>query len=236
MERLQKVIARAGIASRRKAEELIRQGRVTVNGTVVTKLGTQVDPARDHVKVEGKRIRPEPLESWAVHKPRNVVSTASDPEGRPTVTELVRSSRRLYPAGRLDFDSEGLVIVTNDGDLARLVTRAGGHEKRYRVKVRGVPDEGQLRKLAAGVKSAGERFARCWIRMLRSELNSWLEVRLREGRNRQVRRMFESIGHPVMRLRRIAIGPLQLGDLKPGAARRLTAREIEQLKSPRPSR
>ncbi len=230
LERLQKVIAHAGIASRRKAEELIQQGLVTVNGQVVTELGTRVDPSKDHVKVRGKLIRPEPLEAYAVYKPRGTLSAASDPSGRPVVAQLVRSPRRLYPAGRLDFMSEGLVILTNDGELARQVTRAGAHQKVYRVKVRGVPQDAQLKRLAAGVRLKGEQLAPCKIRILESENNSWLEVRLRQGKNRQIRRMFDSIGHPVMRLRRLSIGAVRLGDLKPGQYRKLTPREIDILK------
>lgn len=229
-ERLQKLIAHAGIASRRKAERLIQRGEVTVNGRVVTQLGTKVDPARDHVKVAGKLIRPEPLESFAVYKPRAVLCAASDPRGRPLVTTLIRSGKRLYPAGRLDFDSEGLVIVTNDGELAAAVTRAGTHRKTYRVKVRGSPADAQIARLAAGIRLDGEQLAPCSIRPLKRANNSWLEVRLTQGKNRQIRRMFASIGCPVMRLRRIAVGPVQLGDLKPGGYRRLTPQEVEALK------
>ncbi len=232
MERLQKIIAHAGIASRRKAEQMIVQGLVTVNGEVIRELGVKADPSRDHIKVGGKLLRPEPLQSFAVHKPRSLLCSASDPEGRPVVTDLVRSGKRLYPAGRLDFESEGLVIVTNDGELAECVTRAGTHEKVYRVKVRGAPEAPRVKMLASGLRLEGEQLAPCGIKRLKSENNSWFEVRLRQGKNRQIRRMFEFIGHPVMRLRRLSIGPVQLGNLKPGAYRRLTAREIQLLKKP----
>ncbi len=234
-ERLQKIIARAGLASRRKAEEWIRQGRVTINGRVVTAVGIQADSAVDHIKVGGKLIRSEPLEYHAVHKPRLVLSSTSDEQGRPVVTDLVRSSRRLYPAGRLDFESEGLMILTNDGDLTRRVIRAGTLEKKYRVKVHGQPDERKLRMLRQGLRLATETFSRCKITPLKLGPNCWFEVTLKEGRNRQIRRMFEEIGHSVMRLRRIAIGPVQLGKLPPGGSRRLTSREVNFLKGIEPT-
>ncbi len=230
-ERLQKIIARAGVASRRKAEEMIRRGLVTVNGSVVTELGSQADPRSDHIKVGGKLLRAEPLEYFAVHKPRGVLSATSDPEGRPVVTQMVRSSRRLYPAGRLDFESEGLMILTNDGDLAKSIMRAGRFEKRYRVKIHGQPDERKLRMLAKGLRIEGETLAPCRVKLIKPGDNPWFEVVLRQGKNRQIRRMFEAVGHSVMRLRRFAIGPIQLGDLPPGAHRRLSAREVAMLKS-----
>lgn len=229
-ERLQKIIARAGVASRRKAERLIRDGKVTVNGVTVTELGTRADPRRDHIRVAGRPIRPEPLESYAVHKPRGVLSSASDERGRPVVTGLVRSRRRLYPAGRLDFHSEGLMILTNDGELARAVTRAGHLEKVYHVKVRGeVPGE-KLEHFLEGIRSEGERLRATRVRSLRQAENCWYEVVLAEGKKRQIRRMFEAVGHPVLRLRRIAIGPVTLGSLSPGESRPLTPREITRMK------
>lgn len=229
-QRLQKIIARAGIASRRKAEELIRQGMVTVNGRVVTELGSRADPEKDHIKVEGKLIQPERLEYFAVHKPRSVLSAVSDERGRPVVTDLVPSGARLYPAGRLDFDSEGLVILTNDGDLAKRILKAGQWDKKYRVKVHGRPSERKLRLLSGGLRVKRERFAPCRIRPLKIGDNCWFEVVLKEGRNRQIRRMFEAVGHSVMRLRRVAVGPVRLGDLPPGRCRRLTQQEIQTLK------
>ena len=231
-ERLQKIIAQAGLASRRKAERMILEGRVTVNGRTVRVLGSQADPEEDSVKVDGRRIKAEPRDYWAVHKPRGVLSAASDPKGRRVITDLVRSSRRLYPAGRLDFQSEGLMILTNDGELARRVTKAGSLEKVYRVKVRGVPQQTELRILRKGARLRGVHYAPCRIRFLKKDANSWLEVRLRQGKNRQIRRMFEAIDHPVMRLRRTAVGPVQLGDLAPGATRRLTSDEVRLLKEP----
>ncbi len=222
-------MAAAGIASRRKAEQLIREGRVSVNGQVVTRLGTQVDAQQDHVKVDGKLIRPEPLEYFIVNKPQGVLSTASDPLNRPLVTQLVRSRRRLYPVGRLDFQSEGLMILTNDGELTRRITRAGTLEKVYRVKVRGQPTQEKLDELRSGIRIEGEKFARCEIRELKRARNCWFEVVLREGRNRQIRRMFEHVGHLVMRVRRTAIGPLVLGNLPLGGYRKLTSRELQLL-------
>lgn len=229
-ERLQKIIARAGVASRRKAEDLIRRGEVTVNGQVVTAVGSQADPDVDHIKVGGKLLRSEPLEYHAVHKPRSVLSSTSDDQGRPVVTDFVRSNRRLYPAGRLDYESEGLMILTNDGDLTGRVIRAGTLEKKYRVKVHGQPDERKLKILRRGLRLGEETFSPCRITPLKLGPNCWFEVTLKQGRNRQIRRMFEEIGHSVMRLRRISIGPVQLGKLPPGASRRLTAQEISALK------
>lgn len=228
-KRLQKIIAAAGIASRRKAEQLILEGRVSVNGQIITQLGTKVDPRQDHVKVDGKLIRPEPLEYFIVNKPRGVLSAVSDPLKRPLVTQLVRSPKRLYPVGRLDFQSEGLMILTNDGELTRRITQAGKMEKVYQVKVRGQPTQEKLDRLSGGMRIEGEKFAPCKIRELKRARNCWFEVTLREGKNLQIRRMFEHMGHPVMRVRRTAIGPLVLGNLPPGGYRKLTSREVQLL-------
>ncbi len=235
MERLQKIIARAGIASRRKAEELIQAGLVELNGRTVRQLGVRADPRRDDIRVKGKRVHPQPLEYYALNKPRAVVSSVRDEKGRRTVTDLVRARVRLYPAGRLDYESEGLILLTNDGDLSRRLTRAGRVPKHYRVKVRGHPSEQLLDRLRRGVLFSGERLAPCRIKMVKPGNNSWLTVTIRQGRNRQIRRMFESIRHPVMRLRRVAIGSLKLGNLKPGEFRQLSAREVKKLWSPRSS-
>src|SRR5690606_23734677 len=229
-ERLQKIIAHAGIASRRKAEELIREGRVTVNGKVVRELGTCADPQRDHIRVDRKLIQPEPFEYYLLNKPRGVLSAATDPKNRPLGTDFVKTGRRLYPAGRLDYNSEGLIILTNDGDLTRLITQAGTLKKFYRVKVKGCPTPVLLRNLEEGVVVEGERMSASAVRLLKRGNNAWLEVVLEEGKNRQVRRMFESIGHPVMRLKRTRIGMLSIGELKPGEARRLTKAEVEALR------
>jgi 23S rRNA pseudouridine2605 synthase len=232
-ERLQKIIARAGIASRRKAEELILEGRVTVNGQVVRELGVQADPASDHVKVNGKLIHAEALEYYAVNKPRGMLSTVSDQANRPVVTELVPSPKRLYPAGRLDYHSEGLMILTNDGELARTVMETGQLEKTYRVKVHEAPSEEQLEKLRQGIRVGPVRYEPCRIRLVKAADNPWYEVVLREGKNRQIRNMFEKIGHSVMRLRRTAIGGVRLSKLRPGEYRKLSAQEVRMLKGER---
>ena len=228
-ERLQKIVAAAGIASRRKAEQLILEGRVSVNGQTVTRLGTKVDPQQDHIKVDGKLIRPEPLEYFIVNKPQGVLSAATDASKRPLVTQLVPSRARIYPVGRLDFQSEGLMVLTNDGELTRRLTRAGTMEKVYQVKVHGQPTREKLDLLRRGMRVEGEKFAPCEIRATKKDRNCWFEVTLREGKNRQIRRMFEHMGHLVMRVRRTAIGPLVLGNLSPGGYRKLSTREVQLL-------
>lgn len=235
-ERLQKIIARAGLASRRRAEELITQGRVTVNGMPVTTLGAKADPEKDSIKVDGKRIRPEAFEYYAVHKPQGLLSSVSDPLKRPLVTQLVPSPKRLYPVGRLDFQSEGLMILTNDGELAQKVLRSSRIERVYRVKVRGQPSKESLNLLRGGICLEGEKFAPSQITPIKRDRNCWYRVVLREGRNRQIRRMFDHIGHPVMRLKRVAIGPVKLESLAPGGYRKLTDREVTLLKQPLQSR
>ena len=229
-ERLQKIISRAGITSRRKAEELIRGGRVKVNGRVMTTLGTQADPQHDYIRVDGKRIQPEPFEYYALNKPRGVISSVSDRFKRFVVTQLVSSRRRLYPAGRLDFYSEGLMILTNDGELMHRITQSPNLQKVYKVKVRGQPQLDKLDRLLQGILTGGDRLRASRIKLLQKGQNSWYEVVLRQGKNRQIRRMFEQIGHPVMRIRRIAIGAITLGELPPGACRKLTSREVQSLK------
>jgi 23S rRNA pseudouridine2605 synthase len=232
-ERLQKIIARAGITSRRKAEDLILSGRVTVNGQFIEELGTKADPGIDHIKVDGKLILPQPKEYIAFNKPRAVLSASSDPQGRKVVVDYVPSKQRLYPAGRLDFNSEGLLILTNDGVMARRIMEAGKHEKVYRVKVTGSPSTESLDRLRAGVHVGREVLSAHKIRPLKTGNNCWFEVVLRQGRNRQIRRMFEQVGHSVMRLRRTSIGPVKLGQLKPGHYRKLTAREVALLSQDR---
>ena len=231
-ERLQKIIAGAGIASRRKAEELICQGHVSVNGCTVRKLGSKADLQFDHVKVDGRRVEPASFEYYVINKPQGVLSAVRDPLQRPLVTQLVKSHKRLYPAGRLDFQSEGLVILSNDGELTRNITRSGLIKKVYRVKVRGQPETDKLEQLRRGAKVGFQQRSSCQIRVLKKGRNSWYEVILHQGRNRQIRRMFENIGHPVMRLRRIAIGTVLLGDLPPGGARRMSSQEVRSLKKP----
>jgi len=238
-ERLQKIIAHAGFASRREAETMITNGRVTVNGRVVTELGTRADAKRDHIKVDGKLITREETHRYILlYKPKEVTSTVNDPVGRTTVVDLVRGvGERIYPVGRLDYQSEGLLLLTNDGDLAYRVTHPKhGSVKTYHVKVRGVADQRLVGKLERGITIEGKRTVPCQIERLRTtqsadEGNSWYEVKLREGRNQQIRRMFKAIGHPVMKLRRVAIGPISDPSLLPGEWRELTEKEVKMLAS-----
>lgn len=231
-ERLQKIIAHAGITSRRKAEDLILAGRVAVNGEVVTELGATADPDEDLVTLDGRPLEPEERRYLAVHKPPGVVTSVRDPRGRPVVIDLLggRVEERVYPAGRLDLDSEGLVLLTNDGDLMYRVTRPGGGVgKEYEVTVEGTPAEAALERLRRGIEMDGRPTLPCTIERLEAGPPARLRVTLHEGRNRQVRRMFSEIGHPVVRLVRRAIGPLRLGDLDPGEWRELTPEEVASL-------
>jgi 23S rRNA pseudouridine2605 synthase len=233
-ERLQKVLAHAGIASRRASERLIVEGRVTVNGAIVADLGVKVDPDRDAIKVDGKRVGAAPTHRTylALHKPRGVVTTMSDPEGRPTVRDLVRGIKaRVYPVGRLDFDSEGLLILTDDGTLARdLMHPSSGVEKSYHAKVKGQPDPEVLVRLSRGIPLDGRRTGPAKVRLLRRGGNAWLEITIAEGRNRQVRRMLQAVGHPVQRLRRVSYGGVTIGKLPVGTARPLADAEVALLK------
>ncbi len=238
-ERLQKLIAAAGIASRRHAEELIEAGEVSVNGEVVRELGTKADPARDHIKVRGRLINPllESREKTYVllNKPRGYLTALSDPEGRPLVSELVpQSLGRLHPVGRLDFNTEGLLILTNDGELTNYVTSARNHvEKVYEVKVKGVPPEQQIERLRRGVRlEDGARTAPARIvKTDETKTNAWYEVILREGRNQQIRRMFDLISHSVIKLRRVRIGPVTAEGILIGQWRHLTPVEVKRLKA-----
>jgi 23S rRNA pseudouridine2605 synthase len=221
-------LAHAGVASRRAAEDVIRAGRVTVDGATVT------DPARDvteadDVRVDGDPVSPEATVVYALHKPEGVVSTAADTHGRPTVVELVADERRLYPVGRLDADTTGLLLLTNDGALANALTHPRyGVPKTYEARVGGgVVTEGALRRLREGVELDDGPTAPAAVRRLGRDR---LELVLREGRKRQVKRMCEAVGHPVRELRRVAFGPLGLGELQPGTARRLTAAEVDALR------
>jgi 23S rRNA pseudouridine2605 synthase len=289
-ERLQKIIAAAGIASRRKAEEMIASGLVEVNGKTVTELGSKADPEHDHIRVNGKLLRGAEQHVYLLmNKPKGYVTTVSDPEGRPTVMNLLRGIRsRVYPIGRLDYASEGLLLLTNDGDLAHTLMKAASHvEKVYLVKVAGVPDERSLEKLRKGLMIPEGRFstppknsrfldsgdesasgspssarkdrnskkpgapflassarggevskkkhdrvrtAPSKIRLIKESENPWYEVTLIEGKNRQLRKMFEEIGHHVEKIKRVRYGPLSL-DVPPGEFRRLTMGEIAKLKS-----
>lgn len=248
LERLQKIIAHAGVASRREAESMIREGRVTVNGKVVTELGSKADADRDHVKVDGKLLTAaEPHRYILLYKPKEVMTTVEDPEGRRTVIDLIRGVReRIYPVGRLDYHSEGLVLLTNDGELAFKVAHPKhGSVKTYNVKVRGVPDERLLDKLRRGITIEGKRTLPTKIERIKTtgrnndEGNSWLEVKLREGRTQQIRKMFQAVGHPVTKLKRVAIGPISDPKLLPGVWRELTKQEVKLLttqKEPRPAK
>jgi len=251
-ERLQKIMAASGIASRRKAEEIIAAGRVTLNGKVVTEQGTKADPERDLICVDGAPLKKrERLLYFMLHKPKGYVTTVSDPEGRPTVMELLKDlPERVYPVGRLDYASEGLLLMTNDGALAQKLMKAGSHApKTYLVKINGKPDEKALGRLRAGVsieledgtrvktspakirlvedgaKGSGE-----WRVTSGETANPWYEVVLIEGRNRQIRRMFQSVGFLVEKIKRVQLGPLVL-DVAPGKFRALTVREVARLKS-----
>ncbi len=237
-ERLQKIIAHAGFASRREAEVMIREGRVTVNGRVVTELGTKADAGRDHIKVDGKLItHAEPHRYILLYKPKEVMTTVQDPQGRRTVIDLVRGVReRIYPVGRLDFHSEGLVLLTNDGELAyKIAHPKHGSVKTYHVKVRGVPEDRLIDKLQRGITIEGKRTLPCEIKQIKTtgradeEGNSWFEVRLREGRTQQIRKMFQVLGHPVSKLKRVAIGPISDPKLTPGVWRELTKNEVKML-------
>jgi 23S rRNA pseudouridine2605 synthase len=233
-ERLQKILAAAGVASRRAAEDLIRAGRVTVNGAVAT-LGESADADRDAIALDGKPIQREPLEYWIVNKPRGVLTTVSDPQGRSTVIDLAQeSTARLFPVGRLDLLSEGLVFLTNDGPLAHsLLHPSFGEEREYRVTVRGSLDRSTLRHISKGVEledglTAPARAGA--VRFDRETRTTRFALILVEGRKRQIRRMMRELGHPVVRLVRVRMGPLELGRLAPGKARPLRARERRVLK------
>jgi 23S rRNA pseudouridine2605 synthase len=232
-ERLQKILSQAGIASRRHAEKFIVEGRVTVNGSVVTELGSKADIARDHIKVDGKLIHaPKHLLYIALNKPNNTVTTVSDPEGRATVMDLLRGLKeRVYPVGRLDYHSEGLLLLTNDGELANAITSAATHlPKTYIVKVNGSLTADQEKKFREGVPLDGRRTMPAGLKMIRSAENPWYEIKLFEGRNHQIRMMFKHFGRLVEKLRRVRIGPIDLGPLKPGEFRQLSGEEVLKLK------
>jgi 23S rRNA pseudouridine2605 synthase len=251
LERLQKILAAAGVASRRKSEELITSGRVEVNGEIVAELGAKADPATDRIRVDGKPLRlPEQKRVLMLNKPKGYVSTTADPEHRPTVLDLMKDakSQRLYPIGRLDYHSEGLLLLTNDGDLAEQLTRASSHvPKLYLVKISGKPEQAALNRLRHGVKlpprpiydSAGKIIpgksepgvttAPARIELFKDAPNPWFEVTLIQGRNRQIRRMFEEIGHHVEKIKRVRYGPLEL-NVHPGEYRELSKDEVERLR------
>ena len=234
--RLQKIISGAGIASRRAAEKLIQEGRVSVNGETVTELGSKADPAVDEIRVDDRRLKgPQHLRYLLLNKPRGYVTTRSDPEKRPTVMDLLKGVREyVYPVGRLDFDSEGLLILTNDGELAARLTHPRHEVERvYDAQVLGVPDAHDLDRLSRGIVIEGRRTSPAKVELLpgRHEGDtSVLRVTIHEGRTRQVRKMCDAIGHPVRTLRRVRIGPLADKTLRPGAFRELTREEVARLK------
>jgi 23S rRNA pseudouridine2605 synthase len=234
LERIQKVLARAGVASRREAEGMILDGRVTVNGERIEALGLKIDPLRDHIKVDGKLItRPEPPVVLLLNKPRNYVSTVKDPQGRSTVMDLLKGvKQRVYPVGRLDFDAEGLLILTNDGELAQFLSHPKYSVLRtYLVKVRGVLDAKSLNRLKRGVRLEDGPARAVFIDVITErEKNSWVRIGVTEGRNHLIKRMFLAIGHPVLKLKRIAFGSIHVEGLPPGEFRYLSEEEISRLR------
>ena len=231
-ERLQKILSRAGVASRRKAEEYMIEGRVTVNGKVVTELGAKAELGRDHIKVDGRLLHaPKRLVYLAVNKPKSVMTTMEDPEGRETVTKLLRGIReRVYPVGRLDYASEGLLLLTNDGDFANAITAARNHiEKTYVVKTTANLTEDQEREFREGIRIEGRVTAPAGLRLIKQQDNPWYEVRLIEGRTNQIRHMFKHFGVLVEKLRRVKIGFLKL-DVPPGQFRHLTPDEVARFR------
>ena len=240
-ERLQKLIAQAGISSRRAAEELIKAGDVTVNGKVITELGTKADPETDHIKVRGKLINTI-LNSRQqvyilVNKPKGYLSSVSDPQRRPLVTDLVRGHGKLHPVGRLDFNTEGLIILTNDGEFTNAVTASKTIPKIYQVKTKGMPTEVAIRKLRRGLKlEDGFKTAPADIKILKpTDKNGWYEVTLYEGHNQQIRKMFDAVGHSVVKLKRIAIGHIADSNLPVGGHRKLNAEDVKKFLSNKPN-
>ncbi len=235
-ERLNKLIAQAGIASRRASEQLILAGEVTVNGEIVTELGTKADPGKDHIKVRGKLINPKIQKRVDVYvllnKPKGYLSSSADPEGRKLVTDLVRSRVKLHPVGRLDYNTEGLIILTNDGDLTNFVASSKMIAKVYEVKVKGLPNENAINKLRRGILlDDGFKTAPAEIKELKStDKNGWFEVILFEGHNQQIRKMFDAIGHSVVKLKRVAIGPISDRYLPVGESRLLTDDEVRSIR------
>jgi len=235
VERLQKILSQAGVASRRASEQLMLDGRVTVNGTTVRELGTKADTGRDDIRVDGRRIKvPERHRYILLNKPAGYVTTRSDPHQRPTVIDLIADVRDyVYPVGRLDFDTEGLLILTNDGELAARLTHPRHAVARvYEARVLGVPDTHDITRLAKGIRIEGRRTQPALVKVLKAGSDdATLEITVREGRNRQVRNMCDAIGHPVSSLRRVAIGPLRDPKLRPGRWRDLNDAEVVRLQA-----
>ena len=238
LERLNKLIAQAGVASRRGADELIAEGAVSVNGEIVTEPGTKADPEKDHIKVRGKLINARLARREKVYillnKPKGYLSSAADPEGRKLVVDLVKGYGKLHPVGRLDYNSEGLIILTNDGEFTNRVASSRTIPKVYEVKVKGLPNENAINKLRRGVRlEDGFKTAPAQIRELKgTDKNGWYEVTLYEGHNQQIRKMFDSIGHSVVKLKRIAIGSIDYNRLPTGAYRELDPEEIKNIAAP----
>ncbi len=228
-ERLQKILAERGLTSRRKAEDLIREGRVTVNGKVAV-IGEKADPERDAIKVDGRRLSAAPEKRYVLfYKPKNVVTTVTDPENRTTVMDLIAfPGPRLFPVGRLDYDAEGLILLTNDGNFGNIISHPSNEIARtYLVKVKGKPEKEEILKLIRGIRLEDGITAPCTVRVAgETEGNTWVEMVLHEGRNRQVKRMWEKVGYPVLKLKRIEFGGLKLGKLRPGEYRLLHPNEV----------
>jgi pseudouridine synthase len=232
-ERLQKILSRVGVASRRQAERMIQEGRVAVNGAVLTELGSKADLGRDHIKVDGRLIHaPRRLLYIALNKPNDTVTTVSDPQGRATVMDLLRGVKeRVYPVGRLDYHSEGLLLLTNDGELANAILSASTHlPKTYLVKANGSLTPEQEQQFREGLPISGRRTLPAGLKLVHRAVNPWYEVRLFEGRTNQIRLMFKHLGRLVEKLKRVRIGPLELGPLKPGQFRYLSEEEAGKLK------
>ena len=232
-ERLQKILAAAGIASRRSCEQIILEGRVQVNGVTITTLGTRANPERDEITVDLAPIHREKPVYVLLNKPKGYVTTVKDDKGRPTVMALLNGiSARVYPVGRLDFNSEGLLVLTNDGALARHLTSPASHiPKVYLVKVHKMPKQEALNEFRSGFRLDGRRLKPCQVELADKQDNPWFKVTLMEGKNQQIRKMFAAIGHPVHKLRRVQFGPLSDSTLKPGEWRFLTPSEVLMLKN-----
>jgi len=233
-ERLQKILSRTGVASRRGAEKVMAEGRVTVNGVTVREMGSKADLDVDDIRVDGVRLKaPRSPVYLVLNKPRGVVSTRHDPQGRQTVMDLVPAVAGLFPIGRLDITTEGLILLTSDGAFAERVAHPRYEVARvYEVKVHGLPDAATLGRLRHGVMVEGERLAADRVRVLEAKKNAWLEVTLHEGRHHEVRRLLEAVGHPVSKLKRVAFGPVTGRGLEPGQYRHLTAAELRALQRP----
>lgn len=237
-ERLNKLIAQAGIASRRGADELIKNGEVSINGEIITEPGTKADPATDHIKVSGKLINPKLSKREKAYillnKPKGYLSSAADPEGRKLVTDLVKGFGKLHPVGRLDFNTEGLIILTNDGDFTNFVASSRKIPKVYEAKVKGLPNDNAINKLRRGIMlEDGFKTSPCEIEVLKgTDKNGWYRVTLHEGHNQQIRKMFDAIGHSVVKLKRTAIGSINYDRLPVGAYRELEESEIKNIAAP----